>query len=523
MKRRGTGWRLVTLAALALVSVAALGASAGLSARSAGGTIVDGTTDTVTNIDPAGTYDYGTATLDRNIFENLLTFRNAPTLAPTLATRCVPVKTVKTWRCDLRRGVKFQDGSDFDSTDVKWSFDRTIKLQPIAKGNSPAPLLGNLKSVQPAGKYAVIFNLKTPQATWPYILATQGSVIVPSDTYPADKLLPNDQPQVGTGPYKLVKYTAGQQAVLEPNDDYWGKKPKNDGLIIRYYTKSSTMKLALQRGEVDMAYRTFTPTELASLQTQSGIKVYKGNGSEIRYLVFNVTRAPMNNIAVRKAVAYLMPRQAIAARVYHGNVAPLYSMPPAGLPGHTDAFAALYGRAPSVAKAKAVLKKAGVATPIAIDVWWTPSHYGDASADEYAEIKRGLEQGGVFKVTLKSSEWAQYSHVLGSQYTTFQLGWFPDYPDPENYITSFYATKNFTLNGYSNPKMNALLKAEQGAESTGQRLSIIRRIQTLAAQDVPIVPVWQGKMIVVARNNVHGIPSTLDPAVWLRFWNLTKS
>ena len=72
--------------------------------------------------------------------------------------------------------------------------------------------------------------------------------------------------------------------------------------------------------------------------------------------------------------------------------------------------------------------------PIPIEVWWTPTHYGDASADEYAEMKRGLERGGVFRVTLKSSEWAQYSSVLGNQYNAYQLGWFPDYPDPENYV-----------------------------------------------------------------------------------------
>ena len=103
-----------------------------------------------------------------------------------------------------------------------------------------------------------------------------------------------------------------------------------------------------------------------------------------------------------------------------------------------------------------------------IEVWWTPTHYGDASADEYAEIKRGLERGGVFKVTLKSAEWAQYSDALGKKYNAFQLGWFPDYPDPENYVLSFYQDGNFTSNGYATPKMTALLKAEQAAKTTAQ-------------------------------------------------------
>ena len=79
-----------------------------------------------------------------------------------------------------------------------------------------------------------------------------------------------------------------------------------------------------------------------------------------------------------------------------------------------------------------------MATPVNLELWYTPTHYGDSSADEFAEIKRGLEQSGLFKVTLKSAEWAQYSDALGKQYGVFQLGWFPDYVDAENYLLPFY-------------------------------------------------------------------------------------
>ncbi len=313
------------------------------------------------------------------------------------------------------------------------------------------------------GRYVVTFNLKKPQSTWQFILATGAAGIVPSNVYKPNRLQGNSEPQIGTGPYKLTRYTPGQQAVFEPFDDYWGPAARNDGLIIRYYSKSSTMKLALERGEIDMAFQTFTPTELTSLGKAEGVRVYQGQGAVIRYLVMNVAREPFNNLNVRRALAYMMPRAAIAARVYRGNVKPLYSMPPAGLPGHIDAFAARYGRAPNIAAAKRELQRAGVSTPMPIEIWWTPTHYGDASADEYAEMKRGLERGGVFKVTLKSSEWAQYSGVLGTQYNAFQLGWFPDYPDPENYVLSFYQSGNFTENGYSNPKMTRLLKPRAGS------------------------------------------------------------
>ena len=522
MKERKT-WRVGALATLALIALVVAGAGVGQSAlggNDQSGILVAGTTDTITNIDPAGNYDFGSFTATNLIYQQLMGFPNGAKLQPVLATKCFAVGgNLKTWRCNLRRGVTFHDGSAFDSADVKHSFDRVVKINDPSGISS---LLGNLKSTKTSGKYAVTFNLKSPQSTWPLILGTGAGFIVP-DSYSGTALQSNSQPQIGTGPYTLEKYTQGQQAVYEPFDDYWGPQAKNDGLIVRSFAKSSTMKLALQRGEVDMAFQTFTPTELASLRKASGIRVHSGNGAVIRYLVLNVAREPFNNIAVRRALAYAFPRQAVAARVYRGDVKPLFSMPPAGLPGHTDAFAARYGRTPNLAAAKRALTSAGLTTPFPIELWWTPTHYGDASADEYAEIKRGLEKNGVFKVTLKSTEWAQYSDALGRQYNAFQLGWFPDYPDVENYVVPFYRSDTFTANGYKSTKMDNLIKASLGAKTESRRFAIYRQIQSLAAADAPIIPYWQANMIAVGRSNVRGIPTTLDASFIMRYWKISKS
>jgi peptide/nickel transport system substrate-binding protein len=523
MNQRGKSWRIGVLASLVTLVVVVLGATAGQSAlgrADQSGVLIAGTTDTVTNIDPAGNYDFGSFTVTNLIYQQLMGFPNGAKLQPVLATRCFAVGgNLRTWRCNLRRGVTFHDGSEFDSADVKHSFDRVIRINDPSGISS---LLGNLRSTRTNGKYAVTFNLKSPQSTWPLILGTGAGFIVP-DSYPGNRLQSNSQEQIGTGPYRLTRYQQGQQAVFEPYDDFWGPQARNDGLITRTYAKSSTMKLAVERGEIDMAFQTFTPTELASLRNARALRVYKGNGAVIRYLAVNVAREPFNNIAVRRALAYAFPRQAVARRVYRGDVKPLYSMPPAGLPGHTDAFAARYGRVPNLAAAKRTLQNAGLQTPFPIELWWTPTHYGDASADEYAEIKRGLERNGVFSVTLKSTEWAQYSDALGRQYNAFQVGWFPDYPDVENYVVPFYRNDTFLANGYNSPTMERLIKASLAAKTESRRLAIYRQIQALAAADAPIIPYWQADMIAVGRNNVRGIPSTLDASFIMRYWKISKS
>ena len=123
-------------------------------------------------------------------------------------------------------------------------------------------------------------------------------------------------------------------------------------------------------------------------------------------------------------------RQAIVHNVYNDTVAPLWSMVPSALSGHVDAFKDLYGDAPDIPGATKTLKDAGITTPVPLEIWWTPTHYGDSSADEYAEIKRSLEASGLFTVTLKSTEWDTYiTAALTDQYPQYQLGWFPDYPD----------------------------------------------------------------------------------------------
>ena len=522
MAKRRLRWLLAGSAVAAVTLTAALAATAYGSGKASSKIVIDGTTGTVVNIDPANEYDYDSFTVDLPIYQGLYGFPSGAKLKPVLAKGCTHTKNLKTWTCQLRHGVKFSNGDPMTSADVKYSFDRVQKI----KGDQGIwTLLTYLKSTTTSGPYTVVFHLTNPDSVWPYILSTNAGYVVDKNTYPADKILANTDTThlVGTGPYKLTKFTPGQQAVLTLNTHYWGPKPKNGGVIINYYSKSSTMKLDLQKGAIDMAFQTFTPTEIASLKKTKGVKVHSAPGVNIRYLVFNVKRPPFNNIHVRKAIAYLMPRAQIAGRVWHHTVSPLYSMVPKGLPGATQAYKKMYGAKPNLKKAKAEMKAAKVKKPLPITLWYTPTHYGDASADEYVEMQRALNASKLFKVTLKSAEWAQYSGALGKTYGAFQLGWFPDYPDADDYTVSFYQPKSFYNNQYANRQMNKLISKERAAPTTKKRLKYLRGMQTLAAKTLPTIPYWQGNMIAVGRSNVSGIPATLDATYYMRFWLISKS
>lgn len=533
MRKRLFAWRVVAVVAVLALTAAACGGDDegdegdGGTQQPTDVTIIHGTTDSVVSFDPAGSYDLGSWQIAYQVYNGLLEIPPGAGQPEFVLAESCQFDDPQTYTCSLRQGVTFHDGSEFTSEDVVASFERNIMLDDP---NGACSLLGSLadcgkwkgNEIDAPDDYTVTFNLRAPDATWPSILTVPTTYIVPSDAYPADGLQADDQ-VIGTGRYRQVEYRPGEQLVLEANEDYFGEPPANSRVFVQYFDRSSALKLAIEQGEVDVAWRSFTPTESADLENADGVQVLTGPGAEIRYLVFNLGHEPYDEPAVRKAIAMSIDRQAIADNVYNGTVEPLYSMVPAGMDSHLDAFADAYGESPDVDGAAQLLEDAGVDTPVELEIWWTPTHYGDASADEYAEIQRQLEDSGLFEVTLESTEWDQYSEAaFTDQYPAYQLGWFPDYVDPDNYTSPFYSSSSFLNIHYENNRVEEIIAEEKASDDPDERVALFEELQQIAAEDVPIVPIWQGFMLAAVRDGVTGVQDTLDPAFIFRYWVISK-
>jgi peptide/nickel transport system substrate-binding protein len=533
-------------ALLAVAGIAALsltgctGPAAGqANVGASGGSLTVGTTDKVTSLDPAGSYDYGSIMVENQIYPFVLNPKPGsatpvPDLAESASFTSPTEYTVK-----LKTGLKWANGDSLDSTDVKFSFDRQLK---IADPNGPSSLLGNLASVDAPDASTVVFHLKTGNdQTFPQILASPAGPIVDHKVFPADRILSDDEivkAKAFAGQYTIESYKKNELISFKAYPGYQGLlgKPATDNVTVKYYADSNNLKLDVQQGNIDVASRSLTATDIDSLKKDSKVNVDVGPGGELRYIVFNFNTMPFGAttkdadpakaLAVRQAMADSVDRSAIADQVYKGTYLPAYSYVPQGFAGATEPLKTMYGDGtgkPSLDKAKKALSDAGVSTPVTLNLQYNTDHYGKSSADEYAMVKDQLEKTGLFKVNLQSTEFVTYTKDrVADAYPLYQLGWFPDYSDADDYLTPFFTANNFLKNHYDNKTVQDMIAQQLTTTDKSARDKLIGDIQTAVAKDLPTLPLLQGAQVAVSGKDVKGVQSTLDASFKFRLGVLSK-
>jgi peptide/nickel transport system substrate-binding protein len=491
-----------------------------------------GTTETITAMDPAGSYDFGSWNMQFNIFEQLVSIpAGADEPVGDAAEQCA-YDDPQTVTCTLREGLTFSNGNELTSSDVLFSLKRNIE---IADPNGSSVLLGAISNgaetkptladgaIETPDDTTVVFHLNQPDLTFMKVLSTATTSIVDEETFPADALLADDA-VIGSGPYKLSQYKSGEQAVLEANPEYDGPRAgQAPQVFVKYYSDAGALKTAIETEQVDIAWRTLSPTDLTSLEEDGTVDVLRGEGSEFRYWVWQLKNDVPKEKAIRQAAAQIIDRDTIAENAYDATVTPAYSVVPPGFGGQKDSFQERYGD-PSVEAAKALLDEAGVQTPVRITLGYTPTHYGPNAVDEATEFSEQLTASGLFEVTTEDAEWEEYQNLYKEgAYDLFILGWYPDFLDADNYLTPFIRDGGFYDNGYSNEEVNTLLDQELGETDPAAREELIGQLQDIVAEDVPLIPSWNGQNVAVATSAMEGVEDTLDPTYIFRFWMISKN
>ena len=529
---------LAGISALALTACTGPAGGGGTSTEGSGGAITYGTTDKVVTLDPAGSYDGGSFMVMNQIYPFLLNYAPGtadatPDIAESASFTSPTEYTVK-----LKPGLKFANGNTLDSSDVVFSFNR---VKNIDDPNGPASLLSNMEKVEAPDANTVVFTLAAGNdQVFPGVLASNPGPIVDEEVFPADKILDDDAIIAGkpfAGQYTIESYKKNELVSFKPNPDYQGLlgQASNDGATLKHYADPNNLKLDVQQGNIDVAGRILTATDVADLEGDSNVKVHKGPGGELRYMVFNFDTMPFGAktpeadpakaLAVRQAVAHLVDRDVIASQVFKDTYTPVYSYVPKEFEGATEPLKTMYGDGsgkPSLDKAKQVLADAGVTSVVDLKLQYT-DRYGTSAADEYALVKEQLEKSGLFTVDLKSTEWTTYTKERRADaYPVYQLGWFPDYSDADNYLTPFFIPGNFLGNHYENAAVTDIVKKQLVTTDEAERSELLGQAQEAVAKDLSTLPLLQGAQVMVAGTDVQGVEKTLDASFKTRLGVMSK-
>lgn len=500
--------------------------------------LVMGTTDSVEScLDPARAYDYFGWEIIQSLGSGLVEYRPGATgaaedIVPALATSWSVSEDGKVWTFNLRQGVKYEDGTEFNATHVKYTFDRGIG---IADPDGPFVGIGYgdiIESVTVVSKYVVRFNLKIPFSAFLSLLACQASYIVDPKYAPMDAVVEykagdaRGSHPMGLGPYVLTKWTreAGKdtEMILEANPNYWNAAegyPKTKKIVIKFYADSAGLALAIDSGEIDIAFRQLSATDINNLKTKTHLKVWEGTGAFIQYLVLQTKRAPFNNPKIRQAVAAAINRTTVLNTVFLGQVQKLYSMIPVGMFGHKESFLTLGD--PNYTRTRELLSQLGYNenNKLTFKLWYETSGHYPQSPQLAQVLKSSLEASGVISVTLEGRDWAAYrTSRINEEMDAYILGWYPDYIDPDDYIYPFLHSSggSWLHHNYNNPQMDRLIEWARGNTTESARENLYEQIQNLMVTDCPIIPIYQGSAWAVTKLNIKGV--YLDITQSWRHW-----
>ncbi|MFS8203731.1 ABC transporter substrate-binding protein [Streptomyces sp. CWNU-52B] len=525
---------LVLPAAIGLLASVLAACGGSDSGGDGGDPIVVGTTDMFTAskaapapFDPAAAYDVGAWNVLRQTVQTLMAMPNGGgDPAPEAAEECGFTDSGnERYACTLRKDLKFSNGEPVTAEDVKFSIDRALEIKADTE---VASLLSTVDAVETKGDREVIFHLNSADATFPFKLSTPVAGIVNPDDYAKNKLRDGFDVS-GSGPYTLKAETKKDAVVkisFTKNPYYQGlSEVKNEKVDLKSFETPEAMGAALDKGDIDMMTRTMSPEQIKKLQNakDSNIDVIEQPGLEIRYIGFDTENPALKDKAVRQAIAHIVNRGTLTSKVYGSGADPLYSMVPATVTGHANSFFNEYGE-PNVAKAKQLLTEANITTPVKFTMNYTTDHYGSATKTEFETLQKQLNDTGLFDVDIVGEKWETYRpKQREGKFAVYGMGWFPDFPDAETFLTPFLDKDNTISSPYANPQIRDKLIPESRREADRLTASkSIEAIQSIVAKDVPLLPLWQGKQYVAVRDDITGAEYAVNSSATLQLWELGR-
>jgi len=483
MKRRTVLTHSASLAALASVPLAASGPALAQGRKDA---VVLAMALEPPGLDPTANAASAIAEITLyNIYETLTKINSDGSVSPLLAEGWEVSPDLRTYTFRLRKGVKFHNGEPFNARTVKYAFERAGAEKST---NKDKRTFASMETVQAVDDNTLVIVNKELDPDFLFLMGQATAVIVEPKSADTNATKP-----VGTGPYRLENWSKGSSVTLTKWDGYRDPgKAKIRRATFRFISEPAAQVAALLAGDVD-AFPRVTPRSVGQFKENPKFQVVVSGSRAKTVLAINNRKKPLDDVRVRRAIAAAIDRKAVIQGAGDGYGAPIGSHYVPGAFGYVDTT----GVNPyNPDKARALLKEAGVTTPLELTMVLPPPPYarqgGEVIASQLAKV--GIN------VKLQNVEWAQWlSGVYGNKNYDLSI-----VSHVEPFDLGNFAKPGYYWN-YESPKFNDLYNRYKTAPREADRKKIVGDIQRLLADDAVLAWLYQPQWVTVANRNIRGL------------------
>lgn len=435
-------------------------------------------------------------------------------LVPALALKWEPSDQAKKWTLTLRQGVVWNDGVPFQAQHVVDAWQRLLSKETASEyayflfgiKNAQAYNEGKLTDFSQVGVKAtspheIVVELEKPMSYFPYLLTHHSTFPIRLDVVQKHGDKWTDPANIVTlGPFNLKVWQHDKMIVLERNEKYYGEKPTIKYITAYMIQEQATALNLFDSGKLDAVTR-LPSAELRKLRSR---KEYRETSNlTLYYYGTNVTKPPMDNPLVRKAVAMAIDRKELV-QMLAGGQNPMTSWIPTGMFG----YEAGRGLGFDPDKAKELLKQAGYSDvskfPKLEIKFNTNEDHQRVAENIQAQLKRNL---GI-NVELKNEEWKVYLNTLKTDPPhLYRFGWLADYPDPDNFMAVITGYSDNNRTRWKNAKYDELVLKAAGVTDREERRRIYSEAQKILVEDdVPVIPLYSSVNHLLISPRVENFP-----------------
>jgi len=489
------------LAPIFLFAIFASGSFVGPTfAQKQGGTITVGLELDIPGFDPlkVGVFDTAAETAAAAIFDTLTTLDGKGEPQPKLALSWISSDNYKTWTFKLRPGVKFHDGTPFNAEAYKANFDR--RKDPANKCRC-AFYIAYIHDVQAPDELTLVFHLNDPQVNLPALMSIQSSNnVVQSPTAWKTKGDDYNRNPVGTGPYVLKSWTAGDRMALEKNPDYWNTgHPYLDRIILKPLPDAQSRFASLQSGEADIIWDDeFDADNIQKAQKDPRLTVHNYTGSGAAVWAFNTKFAPFDDLRVRQALVMAIDRKKMSQALTNGLARPASN--PYGDGSWVkckDDGALPY----DVEKAKAFIKDYGKPVDFKMIMPAEPRGraIGQIFQQFWKQVGANMEIEQVDQGTIPPRAFMRDFEV-----TPWRIVDLPD-PDPQMFA-NFHTGSPVALANYSDPELDHLLEHARSTADLEKRTDDYCAISRIINKQAIWFWLFQNTYYAISTSRLKGLP-----------------